>query len=166
LHCRPGTVIPFPFRGESPRRLDTQLYEETNEKDSWGPRSLWPTRRFRVNSREVLVLYRKRERARCTHEHGVFVRFRYNDLKEAARGCGGRGHYANSMVRQSGVEVRGDCAATRPYKTPCANKLATTKKYLEEGEKRDLFDGKAPKSGACGGTRRFRVRESRFMSQR
>jgi len=112
------------------------------------------------------VLYRKRERARCTHEHGVFVRFRYNDLKEAARGCGGRGHYANSMVRQSGVEVRGDCAATRPYKTPCANKLATTKKYLEEGEKRDLFDGKAPKSGACGGTRRFRVRESRFMSQR
>jgi hypothetical protein len=25
------------------------------------------------------------------HEHGVFARFRYNDLKEAARDCGGRG---------------------------------------------------------------------------
>ena len=26
------------MKGESPRRLDTELYEETNEKDSWGPR--------------------------------------------------------------------------------------------------------------------------------
>src|SRR3984885_4932504 len=51
---RPGTGIPFPIvRGESPRGLDTELYGETNEKDSWGPRSLWPTHRFRVNSREV-----------------------------------------------------------------------------------------------------------------
>jgi len=33
--------------------LAPQLYGETNEKDSWGPRSLWPTRRFRLNSREV-----------------------------------------------------------------------------------------------------------------
>ena len=41
------------MRGESPGGLDTELYGETNEKDSWGPRSLWPTRRFRVNSREV-----------------------------------------------------------------------------------------------------------------
>jgi hypothetical protein len=44
---------------------------------------------------EVLVLYRKREGARRLHEHGVFARFRYNDLKEAARDCGGRGLYAN-----------------------------------------------------------------------
>jgi hypothetical protein len=29
-------------------------------------------------------LYRKREGARRLHEHGVFARFRYNDLKEAA----------------------------------------------------------------------------------
>jgi hypothetical protein len=29
---------------------------------------------------------------------------------------------------------------------------------VEEAEKRDLFDGKAQKSGACGGTRRFRYR--------
>src|SRR5215472_3926947 len=35
------------MKGESPRRLDIELYEETNEKDSWGP----PTRRFRVNTR-------------------------------------------------------------------------------------------------------------------
>ena len=34
---------------------------------------------------EVLVLYRKRDGARCLHEHGVLARFRYNDLKEAAR---------------------------------------------------------------------------------
>jgi hypothetical protein len=62
---------------------------------------------------EVLVLYRKREQARRVHEHGVFARFRYNDLKEAERGCGGRGHYANSMVGRSGVEVRLGCAAAR-----------------------------------------------------
>src|SRR6266481_5469074 len=47
---------------------------------------------------EVLVLYRKREWARCAHEHRVLTRFRYSDLKEAARDCGGRGPYAISMV--------------------------------------------------------------------
>src|SRR5919109_5211812 len=61
----------------------------------------------------VLVLYRKRERAGSTHEQGVFARFRYNDLKEAGRGCGGRGHYGNSMVGKSGVEVQLGCAAAR-----------------------------------------------------
>jgi hypothetical protein len=115
------------------------------------------------------VLYRKRERARGTHKHGVFARFRYNDLKEAARGCGGRGPYANSMVGQSGVEVRGDRAAahhTRPH-APISwlPRKSISKSVVEEAEKRDLFDGKAQKSGACGGTRRFRVRESRFMPQ-
>jgi hypothetical protein len=44
---------------------------------------------------EVLVLYRKRDEARWVREHGVFARFRYNDLKGAARDCGGRGPYAN-----------------------------------------------------------------------
>jgi hypothetical protein len=39
---------------------------------------------------EVVVLYRKREWAECGHEHGGIARFRYSDLKEAARGCGGR----------------------------------------------------------------------------
>ena len=58
--------------------------------------------RFRMRSRraitavlrsdpEVLVLYRKREGARRIHEHGVFARFRYNDLKEDAGVCGGCG---------------------------------------------------------------------------
>jgi hypothetical protein len=52
LRSRPGTGIPFPImRGESARGLDTELYGETNEKDSSGPRSLWPTHRFQVNSR-------------------------------------------------------------------------------------------------------------------
>jgi hypothetical protein len=119
--------------------------------------------------REVLVLYRKRERARRRHERGVFARFRYNDLKVAARGCGGRGPYANSMVGQSGVEVRGDCAAarhTRPH-APISwlPRKSISKSVVEEAEKRDLFDGQAQKSGACGGTRRFRVRRSRFMPQ-
>jgi hypothetical protein len=31
------------------------------------------------------VLYRKREWAKCRHEHGAVARFRYSDLKEAAR---------------------------------------------------------------------------------
>jgi len=30
-------------------------------------------------------VYRKRDGARRLHEHGVLARFRYNDLKEAAR---------------------------------------------------------------------------------
>ena len=38
-----------------------------------------------VNSRFVLVLYRKRELARRRHEHGGIARFRYRDMKEAAR---------------------------------------------------------------------------------
>jgi len=63
--------------------------------------------------REVLGLYRKREQARRLHEHAVFARFRYNDLKEAARGCGGRGPYGNSMVGSSGVELCRGCAAER-----------------------------------------------------
>jgi hypothetical protein len=64
------------------------------------------------DSLEVLVFYRKRE-ARRVHRHGVFARFRYNDLKEADSGCGGGGHYANSIVGRSGVEVRLGCAAAR-----------------------------------------------------
>ena len=43
----------------------------------------------------------------------VFVRFRYSDLKEDGRGCGGRGPYANSIVESSGVLVRRNCSAER-----------------------------------------------------
>ena len=57
LSCAPAQVpgFPFPLWEESPRSLDTELYGETNEKDSWGLRSLWPTRRFRVSSRLVAL---------------------------------------------------------------------------------------------------------------
>ena len=37
------------------------------------------------------MLYRKRDEARWVRERGVFARFRYNDLKGAAGGCGGCG---------------------------------------------------------------------------
>jgi len=52
-------------------------------------------------------------RAVRLHEHGVFARFRYNDLKEAVAICGGRGPYANSMVGRSDVELCRGCAAER-----------------------------------------------------
>jgi hypothetical protein len=52
-------------------------------------------------------------RAMGLHEYGVFARFRYNDLKEAARGCGGRGPYGNSMMGRSGVQLGRGCAAKR-----------------------------------------------------
>jgi hypothetical protein len=55
LSCAPARVRDSfsHYEGESPRGLDTELYGETNEKDSWGPRSLWAIRRFLVNPREV-----------------------------------------------------------------------------------------------------------------
>ncbi len=66
------------------------------------------------------------------HEHGVFARFRYNDLKEAARGCGGRGHYANSMGgRERRRAVRRLCRRAR-HVTVGAQKLAVAKKDREE----------------------------------
>jgi hypothetical protein len=44
------------------------------------------------------------------HEHGVFARFRYNDLKEAARDCGGRG----PMQIQWWEGAASKCAETVP----------------------------------------------------
>jgi hypothetical protein len=38
-----------------------------------------------TNTWQVLGLYRKRDGARRLHERGVLARFRFNDLKEAAR---------------------------------------------------------------------------------
>ena len=97
------------------------------------------------------MLYRKREEARRTHEHSVFARFRYNDLKEAGRGCGGRGPYANSMVGKSGVEVRLSCAAKRHTWHRALKgwlrRKSTSKSVVEETERRNLFVGKAQKSG-------------------
>lgn len=50
------------------------------------------------------MLYRKREEARHAHEHDVFARLRYNDLKEAGRAADA-GPYANGMELRGGVEV-------------------------------------------------------------
>ena len=47
------------------------------------PRTVWANRR--INPRQVLVLNRKREKGNACTERGVFARFRFNDLKEAAR---------------------------------------------------------------------------------
>jgi len=47
--------------------------------------------RLTASSREVLGLYRKREWARSGQGQVVYARFRYSDMKEAARDCGGRG---------------------------------------------------------------------------
>src|SRR6267143_6196001 len=53
-------------------------------EDSGESRKTSPTCQQHRNL-EVLGLYRKRDGARRLHEHGVLARFRYNDLKEAAR---------------------------------------------------------------------------------
>src|SRR5580700_2615946 len=77
-------------------------------------------------------MYRKREQARRGQEHGVFARFRYIDLKEAARGCGGRG----PLWELNGVEwccegMPGLCGRARQT-APGAWKVAAAKKCREQ----------------------------------
>ena len=48
------------------------------------------------------MLYRKRWEARHVHEHGMFARFRYNDL--AAGDCGGGGLTADPDLVAMGIE--------------------------------------------------------------
>ena len=56
------------------------------------------------------------ERMNAVLSVSALARFRYSDLKEAARGCGGRVCYANSIVRRSDVEVCGDrCASPKSH---------------------------------------------------
>jgi hypothetical protein len=50
------------------------------------------------------VLYRKRESARGTHERSVLARFRYDDLKEDADGCGECGLRAGPGLTAMGIE--------------------------------------------------------------
>ena len=52
-------------------------------------------------------------RGTCLHEHGVFARFRYNDLKEAARDLRRTRAHANSIAGRSGVELCRGCAVKR-----------------------------------------------------
>jgi hypothetical protein len=79
--------------GESSAEQERRL-----RKRLWCARTIEDPEQKLLTRPASLEMYRKREGARRMHEHGVFARFRYNDLKEAARGCGGRGPYANSMV--------------------------------------------------------------------
>jgi hypothetical protein len=73
------------------------------------------------------VLYRKRDGARRLHEHGVFARFRYNDLKEAARDCGGRGPLCKLIgVEGWGGGVLGWCGGAQEL-TRWVAELAMTK---------------------------------------
>jgi hypothetical protein len=46
---------------------------------------------YLAKPRQVLGLYRKREWTRSETGQVVYARFRYSDMKEAARDCGGRG---------------------------------------------------------------------------
>ena len=114
-------------------------------------------------------MYRKREQARRGQEHGVFARFRYIDLKEAARGCGGRG----PLWELNGVEwccegTPGLCRRARQtaagaWKVVGAKSVAN--RVFGEAGRSDLFGGKAQGDGACRNTRSTRVVESRFMRQ-
>jgi len=52
-------------------------------------------------------------RAMRLHEHGVFARFRYNDLKEAARDLRRTRALCKFNVGRSGVQLCRGCAAER-----------------------------------------------------
>jgi hypothetical protein len=67
-------------------------------------------------------------------------------LEVAARGCGGRGPYANSMMGRSGLEVPGGCAECKTrHDGPMSwlRRQRTLKSVVEDAERRDLFGGKA-----------------------
>jgi hypothetical protein len=73
------------------------------------------------------------------------------------------------MVGKSGVAVRLDCAAERHTWHRALKgwlrRKKTSKSVVEEAERRNLFGGKAQKSGVFCDRRMFRVRERRFMPQ-
>ena len=90
-------------------------------------------------------------------------------LEVAARGCDGRGPYANSMMGRSGLEVRGGCAAdckTRHDRlTSWLRRQRTLKSVVEDVERGDLFGGKAERNVGRGSVRSVGVGERRFMPQ-
>ena len=107
---------------------------------------------------------------RDEREQEAWARFRYSCLKEAARGCGGRGPYGYSIMERSGVDVRRDCAGGRNTRY-CASRIwlprtNTSKSVVEESRKRDLFSGQAQRYGVRRSMRSFRVGKSCFMLQR
>src|SRR5207253_2947448 len=82
-------------------------------------------------------------------------------LDVAARGCGGRGRYANSMVGRSGVKPCRDCAAGHDTghraRGNWLQRKSIAKTVVEEGGRRDRFDGEAERCAAPGSTQSFRV---------
>ena len=100
-------------------------------------------------------------------EQGALARFRYSCLKEAARGCGGRGPYGNSMEGKNGVELYRDCAREhgRRHRAPGSwlPRKSIAKRVAEGTGRRDSSCGKAQGDGAWRNTRRIRAVESRFM---
>jgi hypothetical protein len=103
----------------------------------------------------------------CLHERGVFARFRYNDLKEAARDLRRTRPYANSMVGKSGVELCRGCAAerTRDCRRPEAGRMRKriVSSMVEELEKGVRSEGRH--RGTERVEKHFRIGESRFMPQ-
>ena len=87
----------------------------------------------------------------------------------AARGCGGRGPYANSIGGRESLEVCGSSAAEHnPLRGVPRNWLQrnrTEKTMVEEAARKDLFAGGAEKNVARGSARRVRVEEGAFMRQ-
>jgi hypothetical protein len=84
--------------------------------------------------------------------------------------AGGRGLYGNSMEGESGVEVRRDRTVEHNTRHRVLRRWlpreGLAEELPEEAGRRDLFGGKAQRSGARRNARRVRVRESRFMRQR
>jgi hypothetical protein len=81
----------------------------------------------------TLVLNRTRVLARLLELTRCSARVRLSREKEAARGCGGRGPYANSIMGRSGVEDREGCAVECKNTTRWAHELATATKHPNRG---------------------------------
>jgi hypothetical protein len=100
------------------------------------------------------------------HEHSVFARFRYNDLKEAARAAG-----AGPMQIQWREGAASSCAeavlrsATRDCMRPEAGRMRKriVSSVVEELEKDVRSKGRH--RGTERVEKHFRIGESRFMPQ-
>ena len=92
------------------------------------------------------MLYRKRESASGTHERSVLARFRYNDLKEDAGGCGGCGLRAGPGLTAMGIDAESSITVLiftrncdhprRKHSTECG--LITQSSRLVAGELIDV----------------------------
>jgi hypothetical protein len=71
------------------------------------------------------------------------VRFRYSDLKEAARRCGGRGRYANSIEGSGFGDTRGMYGSAQ-HSTGRKEELHN-RKLIFFRAKRKCFVDKAPR---------------------